>query len=60
LVKEFIATEDAIQVNKHGGAFTPHAFDNNSLIIGISRLTDVPEIIANNRVHICNLEPDIA
>jgi hypothetical protein len=60
LVKEFIVIKDAIQVNEYRGAFTPYTFDNNSLIIGILKLTNIPEIIANNKVYIYNLEPNIA
>ena len=60
LVKEFIAIEDTIQVNEYSKTFTPYAFDNNNLIIGILKLINILKIIANNRVYIYNLEPDIA
>jgi hypothetical protein len=60
LVKEFAATEEAILVDKHSENFAPHAFTDNGPTIGISRPTDVLEIIVDNGVYICNLEPDVA
>jgi hypothetical protein len=59
LVKEFIVIKDAIQVNEYSKTFTLYAFDNNSLIIGILRLTNILEIIANNRVYIYNLKLNV-
>jgi hypothetical protein len=59
-VKEFAATEEAILVTKYSKDFALYAFTNNGLTIKILRLIDIPEIIINNKVYICNLEPNIA
>jgi hypothetical protein len=58
-IKEFITIKEAI-LDKYSEDFALYAFTNNSLMIKILKLTNVLEIIINNKVYICNLEPNIA
>jgi hypothetical protein len=55
IVKDF----KVINVNKYNVSCEPYSFNNNGLIIGLSRPTNIPEITTKNGVYICNLELEL-
>jgi hypothetical protein len=56
-VKEFELIEEATEF---GDLCEPEKFKDNGPTIGISKPTNVPEIVTENGVHICNIEPELA
>ena len=55
IVKDFKVTN----INKYDVSYKPYSFNNNSLIISLSRLINIPEITTKNSIYIYNLKLEL-
>jgi hypothetical protein len=55
IIKDF----KIININKYNISYKPYSFNNNSLIIDLSRPINIPKITTKNSIHIYNLELEL-
>ena len=55
IIKDFEVTN----INKHDVSYKPYSFNNNSLIISLSRPTNIPKITTKNSIYIYNLKSEL-
>ena len=55
IIKDF----KVININKYNVSYKLYSFNNNSLIISLSRLINIPEITTKNSIYIYNLKLEL-